>query len=144
VQLAVIDTGVLVAGIFWRNEPHRCVRAWLKGVIGLVVTDPILTEYERVLKEVKTEQGFSTDLGPWIEALHTQSFHVTPVALSHGICRDPNDDIFIAGALGGDCQLIISRDPDLVEGLTKPFGVEIKTPRAWLNSLSRAERRLLA
>jgi hypothetical protein len=51
--------------------------------------------------------------------------------------------MFLAAALGGDCQLIISRAADLVEGLDKPFGIEIKTPRAWLNSLSRAERRLL-
>jgi len=23
----VIDTGVLVSGVFWRHEPHQCVKA---------------------------------------------------------------------------------------------------------------------
>lgn len=51
----VIDTGVLVSGIFWRREPHQCVKAWVQGLAALVVSAPIFAEYDRVLREVKAE-----------------------------------------------------------------------------------------
>jgi len=35
----VMDTGVLVAGIFWRSEPHKCVKAWLLGMVSLIVSE---------------------------------------------------------------------------------------------------------
>ena len=108
-----MDTGVLVAGIYWRNEPHRCVAAWLRGVLTLVISDAIFLEYERVLREVKNEQGFTTDLEPWLAAL-------------------------AAGA-----QTIIARDRDLTV-LKRPFGIRILTPRAWLATLSRVDRRRLS
>jgi hypothetical protein len=38
---AVIDTGVLVSGIYWRHEAHQCLRAWLRGVLALVVSQGI-------------------------------------------------------------------------------------------------------
>ena len=35
----VMDTGVLVAGLYWHNEPHQCLRAWQRGVFHLAVSD---------------------------------------------------------------------------------------------------------
>src|SRR5262245_51874456 len=52
VKLVVLDTGVLVAGVFWRHEPHLCVKAWLRGLVTPVVSGDIFAEYERVLGEV--------------------------------------------------------------------------------------------
>ena len=31
--LVGLDTGVFVAGVFWRHEPHACVKAWFRGLI---------------------------------------------------------------------------------------------------------------
>ena len=31
--LVGLDTGVFVAGVFWRHEPHACVEAWFRGLI---------------------------------------------------------------------------------------------------------------
>jgi putative PIN family toxin of toxin-antitoxin system len=138
----VIDTGVLVSGVFWRHEPHQCVRAWLRGFYALVVSDPILLEYERVLREVKAEQGFNTDLDPWLAAIHNSTARVTPEPLGRRVCRDPKDDMFIEAALAGGSRWMIARDPDLTD-LEKPFGVEIVTPRQFLARLPRAMRRQL-
>ena len=54
-MLTVIDTGVLVSGVFWRHEPHQVLRAWKCGLITPVVSEQIFAEYERVLEEVKRE-----------------------------------------------------------------------------------------
>ena len=45
-NLAVIDPGVFVAGVFWRHEPHLCLKAWLHGMITPVMTEDMLAEYE--------------------------------------------------------------------------------------------------
>jgi uncharacterized protein len=140
--LVVIDTGVLVSGVFWRHEPHRCVTAWLRGLLLLVVSESIVAEYERVLREVKREQGFQTDLDPWLAAVHQSALWVTPQPLDRRVCRDPSDDKFIEAALAARAGLMIARDADLTD-LVKPFGVEIVTPRQFLGRLPRQVRRSL-
>lgn len=141
-MLAVIDTGVLVAGVFWRSEPHQVLRAWKSGLLTPIVSQQILDEYRRVLGEVKREEGLATDLSPWLEALKIATVSVKPVPLARSVCRDPNDDKFIEAALAAGARTLIARDPDLTV-LQKPFGIEILTPRAWLSRLPRAQRRLL-
>ena len=137
---AVLDTGVLVSGIFWRHEPHGCVQAWLHGVLLLVVSQPVMEEYDRVLREVKTAQRFVTDLEPWLTAIRHSALWVTPTPLRASVCRDPKDDKFIEAALAGDAHLLIARDADLTV-LEKPFGIEILTPRQFLSRLPRRIRR---
>ena len=66
-NLAVIDTGVFVSGVFWRHEPHLCLKAWLCGVMTPVMTEEILAEYEAVLERVKQEPHFTTDTAPLVE-----------------------------------------------------------------------------
>ena len=61
-----MDTGVFVAGIFWHSEPHKCVKAWLAGLVSLVVSDAIYQEHDRTLHKVKAAQGFNTNLAPWL------------------------------------------------------------------------------
>ena len=48
----------------------------------------------------------------------------------------------IEAALAAGARTIIARDADLTV-LEKPFGIQILTPRAWLATLSRVERRKL-
>ena len=139
----VLDTGVLVAGIFWRHEPHRFVQAWVHGLFTLTVSEPIFSEYERVLREVKSDQGFTTDVTPWLEAIRSTALWVAPRTLTEPVCRDPNDDMMIEAALAAGARTIIARDPDLTV-LRNPFGIRILTPRQWLATLPRAERRRLS
>jgi uncharacterized protein len=142
-KLAVIDTGVFVAGVFWRHEPHLCLKAWLRGIMTPVMSGEILAEYETVLARVKQEQQFKTDTALWVNALRTSALWVEPVPLEEKVCRDPKDNKFIEAALAEkDCHTIIARDRDLTV-LEKPFGIEMLTPRAWLGTLTRPQRRQL-
>jgi putative PIN family toxin of toxin-antitoxin system len=139
---AVIDTGVFVAGVFWRHEPHLCLKAWLRGLLLPVMSEEILAEYEAVLERVKQEQHFQTETDWWLNALRTSALWVTPLSLKHKVCRDPKDDQFIEAALAARARTVIARDHDLTV-LEKPFGIAMLTPRAWLGTLSRAQRRRL-
>ena len=53
----VVDTGVLVAGIYWRTEPHQVLRAWLRGAFTLVITEESWAEYVDVAWRVKIKGG---------------------------------------------------------------------------------------
>jgi len=142
-KLAVIDTGVFVAGVFWRHEPHLCLKAWLHGVMTPVMSEEILAEYEAVLARVKREQQFTTDTALWLNTLRRSALWVEPVRFEDKVCRDPKDNKFIAAALAErECHTIIARDRDLTI-LEKPFGIDMQTPCVWLGTLTRAQRRLL-
>ena len=131
-NLAVIDTAVFVAGVFWRHEPHRCLKAWLRGRMTPVMTEEILAEYEAALEQARQEQHFTTDTALWMNTLRTSALWVTPVPFQDEVCRDPKDNKFVEAALGEqECYTIIARD----RGLTvseKPFGIDLYTPREWL------------
>lgn len=50
----VVDTGVLVAGLYWWNELHQCLRAWQQGLFQLasqaktvIARDTDLTDLEK-------------------------------------------------------------------------------------------------
>jgi putative PIN family toxin of toxin-antitoxin system len=142
-NLAVIDTGVFVSGVFWHHEPHLCLKAWLRGIMTPVMTEEILAEYEAVLERVKREQHFTTDTALWLNTLRTSALWVTPIPFQEKVCRDPKDNKFIEAALGErECYSIIARDRDLTV-LEKPFGIDIYTPRQWLGTLTRPQRKRL-
>ena len=142
-KLAVIDTGVFVAGVFWHHEPHLCLKVWLHGLMTPVMSEEILAEYEAVLARVKQEQQFTTDTALWLNTLRKSALWVEPIPFEEKVCRDPKDNKFIEAALAErDCYTIIARDRDLTV-LKKPFGIDIRTPREWLGTLTRPQRKRL-
>ena len=141
-ETAVIDTGVFVAGVFWRHEARLCLKAWLQGILLPVMSAEILAEYEEVLSRIKDENHFKTEIDPWLDALSSSALEVTPVTLRQKVCRDPKDEKIIEAALAANARIVIARDADLTV-LEKPFGIAILTPRAWLRTLSRTQRRQL-
>jgi predicted nucleic acid-binding protein len=95
-----------------------------------------------VLERVKQEQGFDMEVRPWLDTLRTSALWITPVSLEQKVCRDPKDDKFIEAALTAGARTVIARDRDLTV-LKKPFGIAMQTPRVWLGTLTRAQRRSL-
>ena len=133
-MIAVLDTGVVVGGIFWRNEPYRCLVALGKRRFTLAVTEPVLDEYVGTVWDVKREEALALNPEPWLQWLASCARVVIPSPLPKQTCRDAKDDKFLACALAAGASLIVSRDQDLLV-LEKPFGIEIVTPRQFLGRL---------
>lgn len=51
----VLDTNVLVSGIFFSGPPHHILEAWQKGKIELVLTMEIVEEYRRVVDHLERQ-----------------------------------------------------------------------------------------
>lgn len=141
--ILVMDTGVFVAGLFWRHEAHQCLQAWQHDVFQLAVTDAIFDEYRRVAVRVKDRERLPGDPEPMLRLIQEHAFWVAPEPLAGPVCRDPKDDKFIEAALAGKARYLLARDTDLTD-LQKPFGVEILTPRQFLSRLPRPIRRQLS
>jgi len=138
----VMDTGVLVAGLYWQNEAHRCLQAWHQGLFHLAVSDAVFEEYRRIAWRVKEAERLAGDPEPLLHLIQERALWVVPEPLPRQVCRDPKDDKFIEAALAARARLLLARDADLTD-LEKPFGVEIVTPRQFLGRLPRQVRRRL-
>ncbi len=131
-SIAVLDTSVVVAGIFWKTDAHRCLVALTKRRFFIACSDGIFLEYRR--STLKREKQFEIDPRPMLDYLEAVARKVEPVRLRGRICRDATDDIFIATAAAANAQFIVTHDPDLLI-LEKPFGIEILRPREFLRRI---------
>lgn len=134
----VVDTGVVVAGIYWKSEPHRCLLAFARRQFSLAVSEPIFAEYAKVAWRLKHQEKLSIAPRPWLNFIRNKGKFTVPVPLDHPVCRDPKDDPFLECALAAGAGTIVSRDEDLLV-LEKPFGIEIITPRQFLTRLKELE-----
>ncbi len=131
---AVLDTGVVVAGIFWKSEPYRCLMAFARRQYSLALTEDVFAEYARVAWRLKQQENLTVNPEPWLNFIRDKATFFLPTPLTKPVCRDPKDDPFIECALSGGAGIVVSRDKDLL-ALEKPFGIEIMTPRRFLSRL---------
>jgi putative PIN family toxin of toxin-antitoxin system len=133
-SIAILDTSVVVAGIFWKTDAHRCLVALTKRRFFIAGCEEIFSEYRR--SALKREKQFGVDPRPILDYLETTARKIEPVHLPEPVCRDSNDEIFLAAAIAANAAFIVTHDPDLLV-LKKPFGIEIMRPREFLRRISK-------
>lgn len=127
----VLDTNVLMSGIFFGGVPGRIVEAWRLGRIILMVSPPILDEYRETgdeLEETKGDMGLSSIL----LALTASAEVVEAPELSERVARDADDDKFLACASAASVGIIVSGDLDL-QTLRSWNGIRILSPRQFVD-----------
>jgi uncharacterized protein len=128
----VLDTNVFVSGVFFTGPPFEILNAWRAGKIEVVVSPSILNEYHRVGEELSIKfPGVS--LKPALELLALNSLIVDAPALPNKVCRDSDDDKFLACAVYGKAMAIVTGDKDLLD-ISEYAGVTILKPRNFLDS----------
>lgn len=108
----VVDTNVMISGIFFGGFPRQVVEAVVDSKIVACANQEILDEYVRVVEEmIARKQGTLRDDA--LTILMSKLDLVQPE--SHvEVCRDPDDDKFIACALDARALYIVSGDQDLL------------------------------
>ena len=122
----VLDTNVFVSGIFFGGVPGLVLDLWKAGDVELVVTEAILSEYEDVLRRL-AERYPEVDPDPILGLVTKKGFFVQAARLAVSVCADPDDDKFIAGALGGQAKVIVSGDRPLLD-VSGHQGVRVLKP----------------
>jgi putative PIN family toxin of toxin-antitoxin system len=123
----VMDTNVLVAAAWAPSSASRqIVDAVLAGQIVAVVSAPILREYALIL--ARAVRG--SDSRDRIQRLLDQATVVAPQLTQRVVRDDPDDDKFVAAAVDGGAEAIVTNDHHLL-ALNPYQGIQILRPRAF-------------
>ncbi len=108
----VIDTNVVISGVFFGGYPRRVLDAVLDGKTSASVTSEIAAEYVEIAQEmIERKQGhFRREL---FAVLLSKMELIAPHSEVH-LSRDPDDDKFIACASDTKALYIVSGDKDLL------------------------------
>lgn len=111
----VLDTNMLVSALLFQAELAGIVDLWKKGRIIPVLSKETFTEFKAVLEYPKfslTQQ----EIKVIIEEEVLPYFEVIEVTDNiKGICRDVDDDKFIACAVSASADFIVTGDKDLLD-----------------------------
>jgi putative PIN family toxin of toxin-antitoxin system len=132
--VAVVDTNVLISGLFWKGPPFEILKALRDGRFSLALSPAILVEYQRVIEELLRKRQ-SELVVPMLEFIQSRSLMVTPVVFATTVCDDPDDDKFLEAAIAGKASYVVSGDQALLR-LKSYRGVEILRPARFLTLLS--------
>ena len=127
----ILDTNVLVSGIFFSGPPFRILKAWRDNKLQLVVSTDILDEYQRVAA-ILGEKYSRVDISPIMDLLTVNSDIVTAPPLPEPVSVDPDDDKFVACALAADTKLIVSGDRHLLD-VDGYQDIRVLKPRRFVN-----------
>lgn len=128
----VLDTNVLVSGIYFGGVPGRIIDGWSEDRLSLVLTPEIIEEYARVghamaAKYPDGRKAFTA----MFEILMVHSPVVAAAPLPVTVSADPDDDKFLAAALASGARILVSGDRHLLE-VSGWQEIEVVTPRAFV------------
>jgi len=111
----VLDTNILVSALLFQAELAGIVDLWKKGRIIPVLSKETFTAFKAVLEYPKfslTQQEIKViieeEVLPYFEVIEgTDNIK--------GICRDVDDDKFIACAVSASADFIVTGDKDLLD-----------------------------
>lgn len=135
--LAVIDPGVLVAGL---AAPHgvtgQLVAAVRAGRVRLVVSPLLLDELTNVALRAKFHPKLDAPaVTRFTERLVKVAELVEDPVDRPAVTRDPKDDYLVALAVAARADVLVSGDKDLTDLANPPLPV--LTPHAFLEQLLR-------
>ena len=134
----VLDTNILVSALLFRGELSGLVALWKSGRITPVISRETFREFRDVLaypkfkltaREIKNI--LEEEVLPYFEV-------IDEVDEVHGVCKDPDDDKFLACALASGARLLVSGDAELCK-VKKYKSVKIVSAREFLESFARKD-----
>ena len=120
----VIDTNVVIQGVFFGSAPRRILSAVVNRELDAVATPEIVDEYQEIVDEMIDRKQGRLDRSILVPFLSELEMIESTSEIE--VCRDPDDDKFISCAIDGKAIIIVSGDKDLLV-IGKYEGVEIMT-----------------
>lgn len=129
----VLDTNILVSGLFWGGTPGRILEFWYKKKFDLLISPDILNEYIRVAEELN--QKFpAIQIKPLLNLITLNSHLVEPGRRPIPLCDDPDDKVFLATAIAGKARYIVTGDKALLRVKKYPGG-QVVTSRELISKI---------
>ena len=130
----VIDTNVVISGIFFNGKPRRVIESVCDAELEAYASPEIIEEYKDIVDRIigRGEGSFNSD--GFIKFIADLTLIEPHTSVS--VCRDPDDDKFINCAVDAKALYIVSGDDDLLD-IKEYEGIEI------INAADFVERYLL-
>jgi putative PIN family toxin of toxin-antitoxin system len=113
----VLDTNIVISGTLWSGSPKQVMQIVEAGKALPLVTEAMLDELKEVIERPKFAKRLEL-LGKTAQEIISQYASkaeiIEAVALDESVSSDPDDDIFLACAISGKAQMIVSGDPHLL------------------------------
>lgn len=126
----VIDTNIFVRYLI---RPSAAIKElievrWLTGQIEVVTAPELVAELTEVLQRPKIQAYIQPQEAQVIlDTIHRKAELLPPLGAVPPYTRDPKDDKFVACALIGNAQCLVSVDEDILV-LQQVSGVQMVTP----------------
>lgn len=137
----VIDTNVLISAFLSpRGAPAHVFRQYEQGSFDLLVSEPILTEYQQALKYPKVQahhQMSDAEVASVIENFRRAAIIVSPQVPVQPDLADKDDIKLFACAVAGEGEYIVSGDR-LVQDVGAYKGIQVLSPSLFLTVLEKA------
>jgi len=138
---AVLDTNVLISATLIRGgNEDRILRAWQRGAFELVLSRATLAELGRALfyEKLRRKRWVSEEEARLLLELLAAECILVPGKVAVKASRDPQDDMFLAAAVEGEAEYVVSGDKDLLS-VGAYRGIEIVSPAGFVRILREAE-----
>ncbi len=134
--LAVLDTNVLISAAFRKKDsiPGQILQTLRDQKFILITTPEILAEikevlhYERVLKITKMTEE---EIKRFMQNIIDLAFIVPGNVVVQTVEKDPDDDKFLAAAVEGRADYVVSGDKPLLD-IKEYHGIRTVTPKDFL------------
>jgi len=127
----VLDTNVLISGVFFSGLPGQILQAWHSQQFQLFVSVEILEEYFSVAERL-TNQYSGVEYEDILSLIVQNAELVQVTDLPEPVCEDPDDDKFLSCALASNTNIIVSGDSHLLQ-VSGYRGIHVLTPKAFVS-----------
>jgi len=132
----ILDTDVLYAGLYSSEGAFfQILRAIERGQIQIILSTPLLFEYEDILNRKESELGLSErQIEAILDNLCMLSVHQKIYFLWRPFLQDPKDDHILEVAVASRTNTIVTHNIRDFKGIDK-FGIRAITPRELLKEI---------
>ena len=113
---AVIDTNLIVSYLLSQGETlSQLIDLWENDQFVYVTSTEIIHELKEVVNRPHLQTYFKGDPAVLLETIKYDALITSGKHILTGICRDPKDDKYIACAVEGGADYIVTGDKDLLD-----------------------------
>jgi uncharacterized protein len=123
----VPDPKVFFSGLLFTGPPYKILQAWRDGRVRIVLSPEILEEYQRVGMDLESRFR-DVKVSPFLELLTVHAEMIHSPSILPRIQEDPTDNFFLACALAGRANFVVSGDRHLLK-VHEFQGIKILRPR---------------
>jgi putative PIN family toxin of toxin-antitoxin system len=135
---AILDNNLTFSWLLTAGPTiSRVMAAWRAQRFIYVTSPPIFAELRRVTMALAARRTLAADHVAHLKQVEERAEMTAGEVLVAGICRDPDDDMFLSCALESGADYIVTGDRDLLDMRTFR-GTRIVTPTQFLLLLEEA------